>query len=60
MSTRHTPARRVGLPVGYAEILQRLAAEVRLANVRATLKVNAELFQIRIIPTLPDSSDQLQ
>ncbi len=46
MSTSSTPARRGDLPGDYAETLQRLTAEVRSANIRATLKVNAELINL--------------
>lgn len=45
-STSSLPARRDGLPVDYSETLNRLAAEVRSANIRATLKVNAELINL--------------
>jgi len=41
MSTSSTPARRDSLPADYSETLDRLATEVRSANIRATLKVNA-------------------
>lgn len=45
MSTS-TPARRDALPDDYAETLQRMAAEVRSANIRATRVVNAELINL--------------
>jgi predicted nuclease of restriction endonuclease-like (RecB) superfamily len=38
------PARRDALPPDYAATLARLVAEVRSANIRATLKINAELI----------------
>lgn len=46
MSTSSTPARRDSLPSDYSETLNRLATEVRSANIRATLKVNAELINL--------------
>jgi predicted nuclease of restriction endonuclease-like (RecB) superfamily len=46
MSTGNTPARRDDLPSDYTETLQRLAVEVRSANIQATLKVNAELINL--------------
>jgi predicted nuclease of restriction endonuclease-like (RecB) superfamily len=46
MSTSSTPARRDSLPADYSETLDRLATEVRSANVRATFKVNAELINL--------------
>jgi|GEM_PF-1786872 len=44
MSTSRTPARIDDVPDDYAATLQRLATEVRSANVRATCKVNTELI----------------
>jgi predicted nuclease of restriction endonuclease-like (RecB) superfamily len=46
MSTSSTPARRDSLPADYSETFNRLAAEVRSANIRASLKVNAELINL--------------
>jgi predicted nuclease of restriction endonuclease-like (RecB) superfamily len=46
MSTSSTPARRNSLPADYTETFNRLAAEVRSANIRASLKVNAELINL--------------
>ncbi len=46
MSTSSTPARRDSLPADYSETLNRLAVEVRSANIRAARKVNAELINL--------------
>ena len=45
MALSNSPARRDEMPVDYVETLNRLAAEVRSANIRATLKENAELIK---------------
>jgi predicted nuclease of restriction endonuclease-like (RecB) superfamily len=44
MPVDNLPARRDDLPTDYAATLERLASEVRAANIRASLKTNAELI----------------
>jgi predicted nuclease of restriction endonuclease-like (RecB) superfamily len=46
MAVSNSPARRDEMPVDYVETLNRLVAEVRSANIRATLKANAELIKL--------------
>lgn len=46
MPADRTPTRRNEFPASYDETLDRLAAEVRTANVRAVRKVNSELIRL--------------